>query len=500
MTTRKTMYILTAVLLLGAGIRLIGISNPLIGHHSWRQTDTAAVARNFVEERFSIVHPRIDWRGTASGDVECEFPIYQFLLASAYRVLGVNEVIGRLLSVAFSLVAIVGVFLLSSRVANPKVGLWSAFFLAILPMPAFLGRTVMPESVLLACCVYTVLLFIRWTESGSLVSLASSATCLAIACLLKPPTLYLGLPLAYLAIQKHKCRTLLRLELWMYAVALLTVLALWYYHAHSIKQATGLTFGVWEYGSDKWGNWGLVRSWAFWEKIFIQRIPHVLLSYLGLPLLIVGMVKARHTKEETALSLWLVGMLVFIVIVAKGVFVHDYYLLPAAIPAAYFMGKAAAWGLGDSNPVQRWTQVCIALCIIATTGVSVSTYAKWLREEKPLESQAFQVANVGRKLIPQDSLVVAVDRGDPMILYYSHTKGWRSSPRDLTEIWVADRTREGAKYILGVHGDFERDDATSNLSRLLTQHHTVTNSGQFFIVSTEEAESEANKTNSAYAE
>jgi len=376
-------------------------------------------------------------------------------------------------------------FLLAKRLANPAVGLWSAFFLAILPMPAFFGRTVMPEAVLLACCVYAIFLFTLWTQSGCLWSLVLSATCLTIACLLKPPTLYLGLPLAYLAIQKHKFRSLLRPELWVYAIVVIAAVALWYHHAYSIKQATGLTFGVWEYGSDKWGNWDLVRSWQFWEKIFIQRIPLVVLSYLGLPLLIVGMLRVRHSKEETALSLWLVGMLVFIVIVAKGVFVHDYYLLPAAIPAAYFMGKAAAWGLGDSKSVQRWAQVCIALCIIATVGVSVSTHLKWLRKEKPLRSKAFQVAEAGRKMLPHNSLVVAVDKGDPMILYYSHMKGWRSFPRDLSERWVADRTREGAKYILGVHEDFEGDGALRNLSRLLAEHHTVTNNGLFFIVSTE---------------
>lgn len=481
----KHTHIIVAVLLLAAGLRLIGITNPLIGHHSWRQADTAAVARNFVQERFDVLYPRVDWRGTSSGEVECEFPVYQFMVASLYRLFGVREIVGRLLSIVFSLAAIFGVYLLSKHIAGVAVGLWSAFFLAVLPMPIFFGRVMMPESLLLAACVYSVFLFLKWTKTDSPWHLLLSAICLSIACLLKPPTLYLGLPLGYLAFRKHRFKTVANPCLWLFAILLFGSLSLWYFHAHRFIDTTGLTFGVWEYGSDKWGNWGLVSSTEFWKTIFIERIPRFLLSYLGVPLLVLGLVRPAHSDQENALRYWFVGMFIFVIIVAKGVFVHDYYLLPASIPAAYFMGKAAAWGVGLKSPVFRWVQVIILICICGTVGVSLRTYHKWLKRETPRSNAAFQAAQVASEILPRNSLVVAVDKGDPTILYYSHMKGWRSFPYDLSEGWIDDRVEDGAKYIIGVHEDFRKYDSSDKLSRLINEHKVVTNNGVFFIVCAE---------------
>ena len=142
----RTAWALLAISLLAGGLRLIHVTRPLVGHHSWRQADSAAVARNFVEEQYNILYPRIDWRGATEGHVECEFPIYQFILASIYRIAGVHEVIGRLLSIAFSLATVYGVYRLSALVATPSTGLWAALFYAVLPMPVFFGRALMPES------------------------------------------------------------------------------------------------------------------------------------------------------------------------------------------------------------------------------------------------------------------------------------------------------------------------------------------------------------------
>jgi len=440
------------------------------------------MARNFAEERFNILYPRIDWRGTSSGEVECEFPIYQFVLAFLYKIFGVHEAIGRFISLLFSLSTVIGVYLVSKRVATASVGLWAAFFFAILPMPVFFGRTVMPEALLVAACTYAVYWFLKWTDSNSLRSLFVSATALAIACLIKPPTLYMGLPLAFLAIRKHKALALTHIKLWIFAGLVMGSLALWYVHAHDLKTTTGLTFGVWEYGSDKWGNWNLVGSWAFWDKIFIQRVPDLLLSYLGLPLLIIGLVRPSCSAEEKVFSLWLVGILVFIVIVAKGVFVHDYYLLPATVPVCYFLGKATSWGLSKNGHQRRWVRVSFSVCITGMIVIAFITYGKLLSKESPNKSPAFQVSQVARRDLPKDALILAVDKGDPMMLYYSQKKGWHCSPHDLTDNFVSSLATQGARFILGVHKDFSDDNAMFNLERLLEQNVVLLNNGSFFIV------------------
>src|SRR5215475_6277475 len=76
-------------------VRLILINQPYVDHWSWRQSDVAAIARNFSEGGFRFAYPQIDWTGDATGYVGTEFPILPFLAAISYKLAGVHEWIGR---------------------------------------------------------------------------------------------------------------------------------------------------------------------------------------------------------------------------------------------------------------------------------------------------------------------------------------------------------------------------------------------------------------------
>ena len=94
---------LLLILLVGFAIRAPGVTAPIIGEHSWRQADTAAMARNFAENGYHLLHPQIDWGGDTSGVVESEFPLYPFLVSLLYGLFGVSEALARGLSLVFSL-------------------------------------------------------------------------------------------------------------------------------------------------------------------------------------------------------------------------------------------------------------------------------------------------------------------------------------------------------------------------------------------------------------
>ena len=61
--------------------RLIFINQPYIDHWSWRQSDVAAIARNFLQNGFRFGYPQIDWAGNAPGYVGTEFPILPVIAA-----------------------------------------------------------------------------------------------------------------------------------------------------------------------------------------------------------------------------------------------------------------------------------------------------------------------------------------------------------------------------------------------------------------------------------
>ncbi|TAE57489.1 MAG: phospholipid carrier-dependent glycosyltransferase [Nostocales cyanobacterium] len=150
---------------LALSVRLYNINSPIIGIHSWRQADTAAIARNFYENRFNIFYPQIDWGGNSLGYCETEFPIYSFIVAIFYKIFGVHEIFGRLTSVIFSLLTIYFLYKITAKYFNQKTAFWSCFCFAILPLTVYYSRTFQPESMLLMCSVSGIYYFINWLES-----------------------------------------------------------------------------------------------------------------------------------------------------------------------------------------------------------------------------------------------------------------------------------------------------------------------------------------------
>lgn len=89
---RKWEYLLVgALLVLGFGVRLYKIDNPIADWHSWRQADTAAVTRNFVKYGVNPFLPRYDDLSDVSGygfNLQgyrlVEFPLFNLLHYSLY--------------------------------------------------------------------------------------------------------------------------------------------------------------------------------------------------------------------------------------------------------------------------------------------------------------------------------------------------------------------------------------------------------------------------------
>ena len=103
---------------LGSLLRLVQIWMPVLGVHSWRQVDTVAMARHFSLAGSPIWLPQVDWGGASAGFVESEFP-HPFLVSRLYNLMGVQEWLGRGLSVFCSALTIWLVMRLGRRWFSP---------------------------------------------------------------------------------------------------------------------------------------------------------------------------------------------------------------------------------------------------------------------------------------------------------------------------------------------------------------------------------------------
>src|SRR5512144_1757882 len=160
-------YRLALVLALGLVLRLVHLGAPILGVHSWRQADTAAMARNFHENGYRFAHPQVDWGGAGPGYVESELPAFPYAVALAYGAVGVHEAWGRLLAALLSTLTVYLLYRVArDALEDDMAALAAAFFFAVLPLTVYYGRAFMPEAAMLCASVAAIHAFDRWTLTG----------------------------------------------------------------------------------------------------------------------------------------------------------------------------------------------------------------------------------------------------------------------------------------------------------------------------------------------
>ena len=477
------------ILLLTFLTRIIDITYPVMGWHSWRQSDTASIARNFYENGHNILYPQINWGGTGTGYVESEFHIYPFVVSILYSVFGVSDIWGRLLTLIFSVLTVYGIYLLVRKIINEETSLWSALIYAILPLNIFYGRAFMPDATMMMCSVYGIYFFSEWLDKEKFKFFILAWLFTSLAILVKLPTMYIGLPLFYLAFQKYRWSLFKDVKIYFLTAVIFIPVVLWYYHAHQLFLNGGSSFGIWTYGQDKWGMFSLLVDPAWYNDIFFKSIAERHLTYPGFILLIAGLFIKRSHDRERLFDIWLIAVLLFIFIAAQAHRAQEYYTLPFDIPASVFIGKLLAKYLPFANikkafSTYKFRSYFALLCVILICVLSYLRVARFYNGE----SNDSPVLKIGRDVQsfskPNDKIITVGD-GNPVYLYHSHRFGWTAMPQQLDSTYIAERRKEGAKFIAGEKVIFERNNSVDKLNFLLKNYKIVKNEQNYIIVSIE---------------
>lgn len=472
------------VLVVAFCVRTINLNSPVVGHHSWRQSQTASIIRNFAEDRYNLLYPQVDWGGGPPGYIESEFPIYQFISATGYKLFGIHECIPRLVSIFFGLLTIVFLYLLVKEICNVKAALWTAFFFSILPLSIYFGKAIMPTAMLLCLCTIALYAFYRWYLHNSLMMLVFSALSLSVAVMIKPYMLTLGLPLAYLSFRKFKIKTFIRPELLVFAVIVFVPSILWYYHAHQLELQTGLSVGVWGFGSDKWGNWNMVMTLDFWNRVLFWHFTKQHMAGFAVIPFVISMFLPRRSSDEKFFDFWLLAMLAFVVIVAKGNYVHDYYQMPLTMPVCIFLGKIFGNYFDLSNPKLRIQARALLILLILIIGGSAYKYTKLYQREQTDKILYADLPKAVSQNVDKDELIISLTkRGSPMILYHAHKRGWIVSAGSLNDNLLNDLKSQGASHIVGFHSNVKDVSSDSLILKLLENRSQIEyDDGKIFII------------------
>lgn len=235
-----------ALFLLAACVRAIDVWRPVDGtvRQAWRETDTAAIARNFYREDMNLLLPRIDWRGDGPGYVESEFPLLPWTAACLYHVCGYYEEILRLLSYALSLASCVVFLRLARRLLPDAAIIPACLVFALSPMAIRMASAVQPEPLMFFAYLLAIDAFIRWIDHGLRRDYVIALLATTLALLAKVPAAHVGILFACLCLQRFGVGVFKRPEIWLFGLVSLGVPAAWYWHAHSLWLEYGNSLGI----------------------------------------------------------------------------------------------------------------------------------------------------------------------------------------------------------------------------------------------------------------
>ncbi|MBC5811431.1 MAG: glycosyltransferase family 39 protein [Candidatus Eremiobacteraeota bacterium] len=448
---------LGGVLLLGLILRLRGIHNPLLDHPGWRQGDTAAIARNFATLDFNPFHPQVDYNGPPPNFVELELQIVPFLAAVLYKIFGIREIFGRLLSIGFSL-ANIGILAYFARrlFRSETAGLAAALMFAVYPGSVYYGRTFTPDTAMV--CLFTAALYAayRWIEDDVPAPprgfwLAAILTAFAIAA--KPVAAIVLIPILAIRFSRFGLRgTLASPATWDFlAVALVPYLA---YDAYvrSIAEwrwASGITskhvlpelfasFGSFGALSAKFAHLG--------DVLFMLR--ETMLGFPGFFILLLGLALAADNRSNrTLVGAYLVALLAYtyVVVTVERVDYYLYLWLPlGALVTGGLVGHIKAW----LNLNMVWNQGALAMGGVLLAVVAMLGRAE-VHEYYRYRPEVYRSAKALDATLAPGALVVMAHY-DPSVLYYIGRKGWEEDPLLWTPFDEQSAIRKGSRYFISI--------------------------------------------------
>jgi len=345
------------MVVIGAVLRLKGIHSPILDHPGWRQGDTAAIARNFATLRYNIFFPQTDYNGPPPNYVELELQIVPFLAATLYKLFGVHEIFGRLISLAFGLgtIALVGAFARRLFVSE-FAGVAAAALYAIFPGSIYYSRTFMPDTAMVfffTAAIYACARYFWDEETDSWRGFPAAALLLLAAFLAKPVAVVAIVPIACASIARFGwAGTLRRPQTYaLLAVAFIPLVlydrfvaahAEWHW-ASGITQKHVIPSLLAAFTS---GHAFVAKFHAFVHVFHLLRTT--MLGPVGLALLVLGFAVPYRKRDGALLYGWLAGALVYAYIVVTVERV-DYYLY-LVLPLAALVGAWRSPGQVSPSP------------------------------------------------------------------------------------------------------------------------------------------------------
>lgn len=459
---------LAVILLLGLALRLKGIHNPLLDHPGWRQGDTASIAKNFATLQFNVLYPQTNYNGPPPNYVELELQIVPIIAATLYKIFGIHEVFGRLISILFSLgtIAVLASFARWLFVSE-WAGILAALLYAIAPGSIYYGRTFTPDTAMVFFMTWALYAGARMLiddERWSAAATARFTALLTLAFLAKPVSLVALAPLAVLFVERLRAGRTVDWRAAGVAAILPLAILFAYDRALAAHAEWHWTSGITELHVLPALGASLQSLDAFHLKLVqFREVLGVFSVMMAGPVITALAVwgfffPPQATRTRTLLWAWLAGGLlyVYVVVTVERVDYYMYLLLPlSALAAAAFLDRLCA-AVRESAIDTRWKYAAAGAAALALAG-TIYQNRKIVQPYYRYSKAVYRNAIALNRTLAPDALIV-MGHYDPSVLYYIGRYGWEEDPYLWTPFDEQSAIRKGARYFIDIERNrFDRN-------------------------------------------
>ncbi len=444
-------FLLAFILIVSLLFRLYRVDAPLSDAYSWRQADTAAVARNFVRNGFTLFMPKYDDLSSIQSGQDnpdglrfVEFPIYNALMGLSYLVLPTIpiEIHGRLISILFSLITLsVLYYLLLKEHSRLSAVIGSAVF-GMLPAFVFFSRVVLPEPTAVGFMFLSIfLLYIYHFKKtpSSIVFFMFSLFCFSVSILIKPTVIFYGLGLLYLFYRTYGLWFIKKPAVYIYFILALIPFVLW--RGYIAQYPQGIPSSDWLITSVNTfeGQKNIFFKPAFFRWIFYERINLMIFGGFLTGFFVYGIfIKSNRYFLHTLL----LSSFIYLFIFQGGNVQHEYYQTIIFPPLAMFAGIGISYALKKRRDFISPFLIypIIFFCLILS--FSLSYYYK-IKDFYTYPKDLMHMAKILDTFTKQSDKIITDRLGDTTLLYLADRRGSPMLYKDLNEM-----KNEGYSYYM----------------------------------------------------
>ena len=312
---KKIKIVWVIIFIVGLGVRCTELFHP-IDTSEWRESDVSSIARNYYRNGMEFTHPQIDWGGTGPGYTESEFPVYPYLIALSYKLFGVWEATGRLISFFFALGTLIIFFRLSSYLFTQRTAIAVSSFFALSPLLMITSNTVQPDSMMFFFYVFSAFSFIQWIDNQSTKYYIFTFVFTALALLCKLPAINIGIFFVLIIVIKKDWRFLLKPKVILLGILSVLPSIIWYSYSHTFYTRYGNSLGL--SNQYAWISPEFLTNSLYIRGIIKQELINVwAISGPFIVLLALFSTKLIKSKNIIFPVCWLASAVIFYIIAAR---------------------------------------------------------------------------------------------------------------------------------------------------------------------------------------